>query len=150
MRYSWTKFAIGVLAGIVGISVLFYDRSYVFLSVLLVLLSFAFSTQGLRSAVAEEPDGWTSDADEWRKMGRGFIEGLPRIAWTIAVATACGYAWDLAVGRWPVLPELSRTLVLIAFTALWLRQMVSTYRQARMKYHSARDVIYAQKSSPTK
>ena len=131
MRYSWTKFAIGVLAGIVGIWLLFYDWSYGLLSVLLLVLSVTFTTQAPRAAAAAEPDTFTSDAAEWRKEGRGCIEELPRIALWSGATIAFFYAQDFAFARWPVLDRPPASLTLIVLSAVWLVRMVFAFRAGR-------------------
>lgn len=133
MRYSWTKFAIGVLAGIVGIWLLFYDWSYGSLSVLLLVFSVTFTTQAPRAAAAAEPDTFTSDADEWRKEGRGCIGELPRIALWSGATIAFFFAQDFVFDRWPVLDRPPASLTLIVLSAVWLVRMVFAFRAGRRR-----------------
>ena len=124
MRRSWTRFVIGLLAGAAALWFFFQDTSYP-LALMLLFLSLAAMRWEAPSARPPEPEpAWSSDAEEWRQLGRDLIKVPGDLVVPVAVYLALFYAWYRAVRLEPALADLGKPLALIALTAYWLVHVV--------------------------
>ena len=138
MRYSWTQFGIGVVLGAVAVSLLFVSLSYLYLSVVLLVLSAAFTIQADSSEGPPPPAApATSDREKWRKFGRDAVHVLRSVALSVIVGLGVMVLWDFAAGRFPFLSELPREVLVplapVLVAAGWSWLMVAAFRSGRRR-----------------
>ena len=141
MRSSWILFAIGVVLGTVAVSLLFVTTSYLYLSLLLLILANALTTQspgsGGDAGDPEPPPAVTSDREEWRRFGREFVSELPVLIRNVVVVVVLFLLWKLMAGRYPFLSEVPRRILLaMLVAALWSLQVMAPFRSRRRRLAS--------------
>ena len=130
-HYSWSRFTLGVIVGTVAISLIAISPDYLFLTVVLLLLSGALL--GLAPDKKPETKPFTSDAEEWREGLRGCVQGLPSMAVNAAICVALVLLGQEVVRRYPqiVVDVPLHLLFATFFAALWIRQVIAMYRRGR-------------------
>lgn len=88
-----------------------------------------------RTPTPEPP--FTSDKDEWRRLGRDLVKELPRFVVNVAVCLAVVLIWNVVATRYPLLVAQiqGETLVMILVTAFWLLQVAVAFRSGRRRLH---------------
>lgn len=78
LPYFWMTFAAGVIVGVIALSLLAVKPSIP--AGLLLLVSMTLLRQPERPAEPEPERPFVSDADEWRRVRRDFVDDLPSLA----------------------------------------------------------------------
>ena len=121
------RFAIGVVLGTAALSFLWVDRSYALLWLLLGLASFTLLKQA--GGLAKPEETFTSDADAWRSIGRGFVEGWPTAVVQIVPVAILIFLWDPLADRYPFIKQVPYDLLaLIVLTACWIVLVIEAFR----------------------
>lgn len=136
-RYSWTKFGLGIIAGMSALSTLTITPPHFYLAMSLLFTSTVLLTQGPDEV--RQPEPFISDADEWRKLGRGFVHDLPRTLINVAVIVGLTLLCDAAVSRYPFLQSTAsrKIWVPILFAAAWIPNVIAAYRRGKSRNQRA-------------
>lgn len=130
--YSWTKFGSGIIVGITAIATLTLTPLHYYSALLLWFTSSLLMAQGPDEV--QQPEPFISDADEWRKWGRAFVQGLPGVV-PILVAVALALLWQIAVGRYPSIQSMARPEIVapILFGIGLVVNVIGAYRRGKRR-----------------
>ena len=137
MNYSWTKFVLGIIAGMTAIVMLSVTPPHFYLAMFLMFASTTLTTQGRDRA--HEPEPVPAELDDWhawRKTGREFVHGLPASALNITFLVAFTLLWDAAVKRYPLISR-REIIVPILFAVAWIPQVIAAFRRGKSRNESA-------------
>jgi hypothetical protein len=135
VRYSWPRYAVGVILGGVALWLAVLSTSYLFVSLLLLFVSRALTVQAPESSGDRQPPPPArSDLEAWRRAGRGVLKALREAVWEVIMPLFVIYMWGLGVGCYLFLSGLPpKVLLPAAIAALWVSQVVAGFRNGRRR-----------------